>query len=117
MNTVFEVTDLGLQLDGRMLLPGTRLIVKNNPHPSWLDVGHVAGEVTERRLVVASPAAEPEHARASAEVEAQVEAAVFGADIADIRTQYEQATGRKPHYKMKAESMLAEINKRTTTSE
>lgn len=95
MNTEFIVTDLGLQLNGRMLLPGTRLVVKNEPHPSWLDVGHVSGMVAEQRLVVASPA--------------PVEPVADMPPRSELEADYEAATGKKPHHKMKDETLYAAI--------
>jgi len=90
----FNVTELGIQLNGKMLMPGSSLLIKGEPHKSWLPCGHVAGQVTERTLVVASPAAP-----------------VLENNIETIRRQYEITLGRKPHHKMSAESMLAAIEK------
>lgn len=94
----FNVTELGIQLNGKMLMPGSSLLIKGEPHKSWLPCGHVAGQVTERTLVVASPA-EP--------VESAVPAAP--ADLETIRRQYELTLGKKPHHKMTEQTMLAAI--------
>lgn len=106
MNTVIEITDAGLTLDGRTLLAGTRLVVKNNPHPSWLNVGRVAGQVTEKRLEVASPAHTP---------------AVVPDDTTDdldaLRAEYETVTGKKPHHKAKAETLQAAIDEAKDTND
>lgn len=88
----FNVTELGIQLNGKMLMPGSSLLIKGEPHKSWLPCGHVAGQVTERRLEVASPAAP-----------------AVPADIETIRRQYELTLGKKPHHKMTEQTMLAAI--------
>lgn len=59
MYNEFLITEPGAQLNGKVLMPGTRLLHKGEPHPSWKNVGHATGAVSERKLVVASPAAEP----------------------------------------------------------
>lgn len=168
MNTQFLVTDMGLTLNDRMLMPGSTLIIKSAPHPSWLDCGHVVGQVTERRLEVASPAPKeteiltpweddsacllgssiiasevvisgnpvrlgdivsaayaasgltavewnglPETDREAilaAQVSKMQESSIkTSSDLDDVRAQYEQVTGKKPHHKAKAETLLAEI--------
>ena len=53
--TVFSVTDMGLQIDNRMIMPGSRLLIKGAPHPAWNGCGHVAGQSSEQSLQVASP--------------------------------------------------------------
>lgn len=88
----FNVTELGIQLNGKMLMPGSSLLIKGEPHKSWLPCGHVAGQVTERTLVVASPAAP-----------------IVETNLETIRRQYEIALGKKPHHKMTEQTMLAAI--------
>lgn len=58
MYNEFMITEPGMQLNGKVLMPGTRLLHKGEPHPSWKNVGHATGAVVERKLVVASPYSE-----------------------------------------------------------
>ena len=55
--TVFSVTDMGLQIDGRMVMPGSRLLIKGAPHTGWNGCGVVVGDTGEQSLQVASPRA------------------------------------------------------------
>lgn len=61
MLTEIIVTNATLVLDGRTIMPGSRLLIKGEPHKGWSGAIKIGGEVTEQRLVVASPsiAAEP----------------------------------------------------------
>jgi len=55
--TVFSVTQMGLQIDGRMIMPGSRLLIKGAPHTGWNGCGVVVGDTGEQSLQVASPRA------------------------------------------------------------
>ena len=94
--TVFSVTDMGLQIDNRMIMPGSRLLIKGAPHPAWNGCGHVAGQSSEQSLQVASPAVPAEPAPQTD-------------DLADARELYEEILGKKPHHKAKIETLLSEI--------
>ena len=59
MYNEFLIDQPGLHLDGKVLMPGTRLLHKGEPPSSWKNVGHATGAVVERKLVVASPAEQP----------------------------------------------------------
>lgn len=58
MYNEFLITEAGLQLNGKVLMPGTRLLHKGEAPTSWKNVGHATGAAVERRLVVASPLAD-----------------------------------------------------------
>lgn len=58
MYNEFLITEAGLQLNGKVLMPGTRLLHKGEAPTSWKNVGHATGAVVERKLVVASPYSE-----------------------------------------------------------
>lgn len=73
MYNEFMITEPGMQLNGKVLMPGTRLLHKGEPHPSWKNVGHATGAVVERKLVVASPAAAEQPDAQEAEQPAQNE--------------------------------------------
>jgi len=63
MLTEIIVTNATLVLDGKTIMPGSRLLIKGEPAKSWAGAVTVGGAVTEQRLVVASPAQpEPEQA-------------------------------------------------------
>jgi len=94
--TVFNVTSMGLQIDNRMIMPGSRLLIKGAPHTGWNGCGHIAGRTGEQSLQVASPAVPAEPAPQQDE-------------LAEARELYEEILGKKPHHKAKAETLLAEI--------
>jgi len=94
--TVFNVTSMGLQIDNRMIMPGSRLLIKGAPHTAWNGCGHIAGQTSEQSLQVASPAVHAEPAPQQDE-------------LAEARELYEEILGKKPHHKAKAETLLAEI--------
>lgn len=86
---LFDVTDMGLQINGKMIMPGSKLVIKGGPHPSWNGCGKVQGQVSERVLVVASPETASEET---------------------LRAKYERVTGKKPHHKAKDETIQAELS-------
>lgn len=53
-----RIKEAGLQTkDGRMIMPGSKLLIKGAMPPAWNRVAEVTQQgVTERRLEVASPA-------------------------------------------------------------
>lgn len=89
MLTEIIVTNATLKLDGKTLMPGSRLLIKGEPAKSWSGAVTVGGAVTEQRLVVATPAP--------------------SADLEAVRAQYEQVIGKKPHHKMTEQTMQAAI--------
>lgn len=66
MYNEFLITEAGLQLNGKVLMPGTRLLHKGEAPTSWKNVGHATGAAVERKLVVASPLAIPEQTTTTA---------------------------------------------------
>ena len=97
--TVFNVTSMGLQIDNRMIMPGSRLLIKGAPHTAWNGCGHIAGQSSEQSLQVASPAV--------AGVPAEPEPGAY--TLEEARELYEEILGKKPHHKARAETLLTEI--------
>lgn len=95
MKQEFHVTDLGLQIDGRMVMPGSVLKLNSKPPAHWSRFGEYKhgpeGKVPEKQFEVATPAEEPITMR---EVLAE---------------EYEELYGKKPHHKMKPEKIKAKI--------
>lgn len=63
MQHKFEVTDLGIQLDGRMVMPGSTLYLKAAPPSHWQRFGrHMPNESAPKpkTLEVATPGDEQE---------------------------------------------------------
>lgn len=102
-NTVFEITSMGLQINGRMIMPGSRLVIKGAPHTTWNAVGRIAGTVTEKRLEVASPSVAP--------------AQEDNSELDAVKADYERITGKKPHHKAKLETLLEAIEAHTPTEQ
>jgi len=98
MLTEIIVTNATLVLDGKTIMPGSRLLIKGEPHKSWSGAVKVGGEVMEQRLVVASPAKAELVAHAGIDI-----------NLETTRLKYEQVLGKKPHHKMTEQTMLAAI--------
>lgn len=60
MLTEIIVTNATLTLDGKTIMPGSRLLIKGEPPKGWSGAIKIGGDVTEQRLVVASPSAPSE---------------------------------------------------------
>jgi len=86
----FTVENIGLSIGSRMIMPGSKLLLKSSPPTDWRRIGSATREnVGEKVLTPATPSAEQE--------------------LEAVRARYEEVTGKKPHHKAKAETLLAEI--------
>lgn len=56
MKNVFEVTDHGLQVDKAAILPGSTLVLSRPAPGHWARFGK-AGQASEKKMAVATPAA------------------------------------------------------------
>lgn len=87
-----EVTEAGLfTSDGRGIMPGSTLYIKGSMPVSWKRVARESAAVTERVLVVATPATPATPAPAH--------------DRAELEADYVELFGKKPHHKMSNENI------------
>lgn len=85
-----EVIENGLATkDGRAIMPGSTLYIKGSMPVSWKRVARESAAVTERVLVVATPATPAPAAH----------------DRAELESDYVELFGKKPHHKMSSENI------------
>lgn len=101
MYQVFEVTDWGLKLDGKDIAPGSKLLHKPGIPAAWKSVGKVVGQATDgdikraQQFEVATPAVKDDDNQ--------------GTESDDLAEEYERVLGKKPHPRMKEETMRKAI--------
>lgn len=99
MKQEFHVTGLGLKIDGRMIMPGSVLKMNSKPPCHWQRFGEYktrpekAKEEPVKQFEVATPANKDKPGEEA------------------LKAEYEERFGKKPHHKMKPETIKAELDK------